>query len=260
MINALHTQLAAEQLRAAWTNGKRIALFLDYDGTLREIEREPGDATPTPVIRALLDELQARPNIALFLVSGRSQRDLDLFFPAPDFTIVAEHGAAVRRAGGREWQRWDRDITYAWKNDIRELFHLYEETTPGSFVEEKRTSLVWHFRMADSEIGVWKANQLMHELGTMLANEPVKIRHGRKIIEITSSEVSKAVAIRHLLHEQEHDIVLCAGDDQTDESMLEIDEPHFISIKIGPEPSRALYRLPDPAAFRTFLRDALVTR
>ena len=90
------------------------------------------------------------------------------------------------------------------------------------------------------------------------ANEPVKIRQGRKIVEVTSSQVSKAVAIRHLLHEEEHEIVLCAGDDSTDESMFEIEEPRFISIKIGVEPSRARYRLRDPAAFRKFLRDAIL--
>ena len=52
--------------------------------------------------------------------------------------------------------------------------------------------------------------------------------------------------------------MLCAGDDQTDESMFEIDAPNFISIKIGPEPSRARFRLRDPAAFRNFLAEVLI--
>lgn len=251
-------RVAAEQLRACLTSGQRIALFLDYDGTLRELEREPRAAKPTAELRRMLDALREQGSITLSLVSGRSHQDLELFFPQPDFTCIAEHGASVRHAGECNWEEWDRDVSYAWKDEIRDLLRLYEEMTPGSWVEEKRSSLVWHFRKTDPEFGSWKANQLTHELGTIMANEPVKIRQGRKIVEITSAEVSKGVAIRHLLHEQPHDLVLCAGDDQTDESMFEIDEPHFISIKIGPEPSRARYRLRDPAAFRKFLSDSLL--
>ncbi|MFN2509174.1 MAG: bifunctional alpha,alpha-trehalose-phosphate synthase (UDP-forming)/trehalose-phosphatase, partial [Chthoniobacterales bacterium] len=248
-------EVASEQLQTALAAGKRVALFLDYDGTLREIEREPRAARPTPEIHALLSQLLAYKTVGLFLVSGRSHQDLELFFPEPDFACVAEHGATIRRPGRRDWEEWDRDVSYGWKDEIRELLRLYEQSTPGSWVEEKRTSLVWHHRKTDPEFGTWKANQLAHELGTMLANEPVKIRQGRKIVEVTSAEVSKAVAIRRLLHEREYHLVLCAGDDQTDESMFEIEAPHFISIKVGPEPSRARYRLRDPAAFREFLRE-----
>ncbi|HEX8281338.1 MAG TPA: trehalose-phosphatase, partial [Chthoniobacterales bacterium] len=249
---------AAERIRHAIAAGQRIALFLDYDGTLRELERDPRSARPTGEIRALLEELHSLPNVGVFIVSGRSHQDLELFFPESEFALVAEHGAALRRPGEGSWQAMDRDITYTWKDEIRELLRLYEQSTPGSWVEEKRTSLVWHFRKTDPEFGTWKANQLTHELGTMMANEPVRIRQGRKIVEVTSSEVSKALAVRHLLHDEPYDLVICAGDDQTDESMFEIEEPHFLSIKVGPEPTRARYRLRDPAAFRRFLRETLL--
>jgi hypothetical protein len=33
----------------------------------------------------------------------------------------------------------------------------YTDSTPGSFIEDKRTSLVWHYRKADPEFGAWKA-------------------------------------------------------------------------------------------------------
>jgi trehalose-phosphatase len=93
----------------------------------------------------------------------------------------------------------------------------------------------------------------MHELGTMLANEPVRIRHGRKIVEITPEQVSKGDAVRRLLSEKQYNVTLCAGDDQTDESMFEIETTGFVSIKVGSGPSRARFRLRDPAAFRQFL-------
>jgi trehalose 6-phosphate synthase/phosphatase len=248
------TDVAAEELQLALAAEGRIAIFLDYDGTLREIEREPRAAKPTPEINELLEQLGAHEQVEVFIVSGRSHQDLETFFPDPRFACVAEHGAAVRRAGQLDWEQWDGDVSYAWKDEIRDLLRLYEQSTPGSWVEEKRTSLVWHYRKTDPEFGTWKAHQLAHELGTMMANEPVKIRQGRKIVEVVSSEVSKGIAIRRLLHERDYAAVVSAGDDQTDESMFEIDVPNFITIKIGPEPSRARFRLRDPAAFRAFLR------
>jgi trehalose-phosphatase len=83
----------------------------------------------------------------------------------------------------------------------------------------------------------------------------VKIRQGRKIVEVVSSEVSKGIALRRLLHETEYAAALTAGDDSTDESMFEIDAQNLVSVKIGPEPTHARYRVRDPAAFRKFLRE-----
>lgn len=248
-----HPEKAAELLRDAFSQGKRIALFLDYDGTLREIERDARAAKPTEEIVALLDLLERHDNVDATVISGRAPEDLEAWFGDRDIGLIAEHGAAVRRAGTREWAQLDRNISYAWKDEIRGVLRLYEQSTPGSSVEEKRTSLVWHHRKTDPEFGTWKANELMHELSTMLANEPVKIRHGRKIVEITADQVSKGGAVRRLLSEKQYDVTLCAGDDQTDESMLEIKGPGFVSIKVGSGPSHARFRLRDPAAFRQFL-------
>ncbi|HEX8371461.1 MAG TPA: bifunctional alpha,alpha-trehalose-phosphate synthase (UDP-forming)/trehalose-phosphatase, partial [Chthoniobacterales bacterium] len=247
---------AAAQLREAVNAGKRVALFLDYDGTLRELEREPRAAKPTDEIRTLLEQIRRHENVQLTLISGRTPADLETFFPTADFNFIAEHGAAARRAGETDWQEMDGNVSYAWMDEIRPLLRLYEQSTPGSWLEEKRTSLVWHHRKTDPEFGTWKAHQLAHELGTMMANEPVRIRQGRKIVEITSAEVSKGVAVRRLLQDQPYDFVLCAGDDQTDESMFEIDAPNVVSIKVGSQPSRAQFRVADPAAFRKFLREA----
>ena len=254
---------AAEQLRDALAQNKRVALFLDYDGTLREIERDARAAKPTAELIALIALLRARKNVDVTLISGRTAEDLEAWFGELDIGLVAEHGAAVRRAGTREWEQLDRNVSYHWKDEIRGVLRLYEQSTPGSSVEEKRTSLVWHHRKTDPEFGTWKANELMHELSTMLANEPVKIRHGRKIVEVTAEQVSKGIAVRRLLSEKQYDFILCAGDDQTDESMFEIEAASFVavaadfvSIKVGSYPSRARFRMRDPAAFRDFLTQA----
>jgi trehalose 6-phosphate synthase/phosphatase len=249
--------LAAE-LRAAVVGKKRLALFLDYDGTLREIERDPQAARPNEGVRQLLDAFPSRENIEVTLISGRTSDDLEAWLGGYPFALIAEHGAVLRRAGRKEWERLDVGVSYAWKDEMLKILRAYEASTPGSLVEEKKTSLVWHYRNTDPEFGAWKAHQLAVELGAIMANEPVEIRHGRKIIEASAATISKGAAVRRVLKESRHDLVLCAGDDQTDESMFELKVPHMISIKVGASPSRAKYRIANPAQFRAFLKNALL--
>lgn len=245
----------ALQLRKTSAAGKPLALFIDYDGTLREIEREPEAARPTASIYVLLQVLSDVPKLEVTIISGRKSVDLETWFGAMPFNLVAEHGASLRLRGQREWVDMVRDVNLAWKNELRGVLELYEHSTPGSFVEEKRTSLVWHYRKTDPEFGSWKAHQLVDELGALMANEPVTIRHGRKIVEATAAQISKGAAVRRLIEDQPFGVVLCAGDDSTDESMFEIETPNVFSLKIGREPSRAKYRLRDPASFRNFLSE-----
>jgi trehalose 6-phosphate synthase/phosphatase len=116
---------------------------------------------------------------------------------------------------------------------------------------------VWHYRRADPEFGQWKARQLLDELAVLAANEPVVIRHGRKIVEIAANQISKGAAIKDIAEREKYELVLCAGDDQTDESMYRLDLPNLITIKIGSGDTLAGISLPSPARFRRFLVEAL---
>jgi trehalose 6-phosphate synthase/phosphatase len=175
--------------------------------------------------------------------------------------LVAEHGAAVRPPGSKEWTSMDAHIDFGWKELVRPILQAYEDATPGSFVEEKRTSLVWHYRRVDPEFGTWKAHQLVDSLGAVTASAPIVVRHGHKIVEIVPNQITKGNAARAILEElpdeQRPDVVLCAGDDATDESLFALPLPDLLSFKVGPGPTAARYRLRDPSALRAFLLDAL---
>ncbi len=56
--------------------------------------------------------------------------------------------------------------------------------TPGSFIEEKEFSLVWHFRMADPEFSEWLANELVVSPEQMLADTELRAVRGQKIVEV----------------------------------------------------------------------------
>ena len=172
------------------------------------------------------------------------------------FRLIAEHGAAIREPETKEWERLDRDISYAWKEELLPILRLYEQATPGSAIEEKRSSIVWHYRKADEEFGAWKANQLTEELSALTANHPIHVRHGKKMVEATAAENNKGAAVGRVLDQiGNYELALCAGDDLTDESMFELSRPGLLTLKVGLGATQARFRVSDPATFRQFLSD-----
>jgi trehalose 6-phosphate synthase/phosphatase len=158
----------------------------------------------------------------------------------------------LRRPGAAGWERTDDGAIYPWKEPIRRVLELYEAATPGTHVEEKRAGLVWHYRQADPEFGEEKAKELAMELSAVAANEPVTVRRGRKIVEVTSAGADKGAAVARVLAGRAYDLVLIAGDDVTDESMFRLDLPaeSTITAKVGEGDTAARHRVSGPAELR----------
>jgi trehalose 6-phosphate synthase/phosphatase len=131
--------------------------------------------------------------------------------------------------------------------------------TPGSNIEEKTSSVVWHYRNADPEFGNWKAHQLVAELYEILSNLPAEIYHGQKIVEVGSMQLNKGIVLGHFVQLNKYDAVLCAGDDETDESMFRYaGDAEMLSIKVGDgADTMARFRITGPKAFRAFLREIM---
>jgi len=110
----------------------------------------------------------------------------------------------------------------SWKNDVIEIFTYYTERTQGSFIEHKRSSLTWHYRMADPEFGAFQAKECQNHLeNAVLSKLPVEILVGKKNLEVRPMIVNKGEIVKRLLSQHpEVEFVLCAGDDKTDEDMF----------------------------------------
>ncbi|MFT5128931.1 MAG: trehalose 6-phosphate synthase/phosphatase [Rhodothermales bacterium] len=247
-------------LGAAVSAAARIAVVLDYDGTLREFVRTPSEAGPTKPITELLDALQGQPNADVFIVSGRQEDDLQRWLGHYPFTLVGEHGYRCRPAGESEWSVLTEEADLTWRESVLEVFRYFEGQTPGSSIEQKRSAMVWHYRRSDPEFGQWKAHQMMGELYETMSNLPVEIHHGKKIVEVSSVVVTKGNAVRYFVGNGDYDLVICAGDDKTDESMFLCEVPELFSIKVGPGDTGARYRVASPASFRKILGEAFSQR
>ena len=255
-----HTPLIQPPRFMELVNEHRLALFVDYDGTLTDLRSNPLDAEPDAALRELFDQVARTPGVTFFLLSGRLREEMDQWFDGYGFYLVAEQGFYYRPPDANDWQAYEVPLDMQWKQGAREILVHYEDMTPGASVEEKAASLNWHYANADPEFGAWKARQLMEELQGMFSNLPVELHHDRKTVEIFSVFVNKSAVVQYLRTTHPIERAVYAGDDHTDEAMFRTAEEHDITIKIGAGESEARFRLPTPNALRRLLAAFLENR
>jgi len=218
-------------------------MFLDYDGTLRGFVNDPDKATPEPELLKVLAELKKRGDLDIYIVSGRKCEFLDQHLGQFGFTLIGEHGYTFKQPGGA-FELLNPDADLSWMPTVREVFDLYAASTPGTHVEQKRSAVVWHYRAADPEFGHWKAIELIGHLKEAIANVPAAIAHGKKIVEVSSQQINKGMAVERFMHTKKYDAVMCVGDDQTDEAMFRHRQNGVVTVKVGAGTTDAEYRLP----------------
>jgi trehalose 6-phosphate synthase/phosphatase len=109
--------------------------------------------------------------------------------------------------------------------------------------------------MADQDAGARRANELRLHLSQLLSNQPVEILAGHKVLEIRPHGVHKGRIVPPLSPERlVSTTVLAIGDDRTDEDLFAALPSDAITIRVGPGPTRARFRLDGVAAVRALLR------
>ncbi|KAF9915390.1 threalose-6-phosphate phosphatase, partial [Lobosporangium transversale] len=206
-----------------YRSAKKRLLMFDYDGTLTPIRKTPGAAVPQEHMLKALQALASDPNNVVWVISGRDQKVLEEWLgEVENLGFSAEHGSFMRQPRSKKWVNLTESLDMSWKNDVIEIFTYYTERTQGSFIEHKRSSLTWHYRMADPEFGAFQAKECQNHLeNAVLSKLPVEILVGKKNLEVRPTIVNKGEIVKRLLNQHpEAEFVLCAGDDKTDEDMF----------------------------------------
>lgn len=235
------TSAIRDELVADYAAANDRLLLLDYDGTLVPFAARPQKAVPGDATREVLTSLCRTPGNEVVVISGRDRSTLDDWFGELDVGIIAEHGVWVRERSG-EW-RMPEALSDEWKGEIYPLLELYTDRTPGSFIEEKDYSLVWHYRRTDPLLGAQRAKDLKDDLLHLTSNLNVGVMDGNKVIEIKNNVVNKGRAALNWVSRHTWDFILAIGDDRTDEDLFEAMPPEAYSIKVGLAPSRARFNL-----------------
>jgi len=240
------------KLASDFRESNKALLLLDYDGTLVPFSPRPAEAMPGANLLRLLEKFTKNPRNEVVLISGRDKDTLDRWFGGLNVGLVAEHGVWIKEKGG-EWEMIE-NLTNEWKNEVYPILESWVDRTPGSLVEEKEFSLVWHYRKADSELGELRARELINNLTNITANLNLQVLEGSKVVEVKNTDINKGRAALMWLSSVEWDFILAVGDDWTDEDTFKVLPSTAWSIKVGFGASAARFSLSSPSKATSLLR------
>jgi len=236
-----------------YVNADKRAIFLDYDGTLTAFHKNPQEATPNEELYTILNDLIADQKNSVTIISGRDRDTLEKWFADVPINLICEHGVWLKKHGG-DWEMLT-NVNNEWMPMIRPVLERFVDRTPGSFIEEKNYSLVWHYRKAEPEQSVIRANELKDELRELVGNLNLEIMEGSKVIEVKSGGINKGIAANQFIKNEQYGYLMAVGDDWTDEYMFKELPGDAITVKVGIQRTSAYYKLESVNAVRRFLKN-----
>ncbi|RRT61588.1 hypothetical protein B296_00024656 [Ensete ventricosum] len=174
------TELQEQMVTSAYTKAGRRAIFLDYDGAL---ESESSDVTARKAwVTDVLSSLCADPRNVVFVVSGRTKKDLARWFGhCRGLGIAAERGYFTMWGGGQaEWEATGEAVNLDWVDVAGPLMKRYMDARKHPTLETKDSAIVWRYEEEDPG---W-AKEMMDLMKDLLRHEQVAIKSSHRSIEV----------------------------------------------------------------------------
>ncbi|MBE0676051.1 MAG: bifunctional alpha,alpha-trehalose-phosphate synthase (UDP-forming)/trehalose-phosphatase [Bacteroidales bacterium] len=244
----------AREIAASFSKATKKLVILDYDGTLVPFNSDPALALPDESLKELLISLAGTSGVDMAIVSGRNSEFLQSIFGDLSITLFAEHGA-LRRVNGRWEDVYRKDLS--WQPEIVRIMQEVTDSTPGSYLERKKTALVWHYRNTDKWLADLRAAQLVNKLIYPCTRRQLHLMRGEKIIEVKPSEYTKGSTIRNFYQFSNYDFILAGGDDTTDEDMFDVLPKEAVTVKVGKPSEKSKYTIRDNSEFIKLLRSLI---
>jgi len=233
--------------------GRRLLLFLDYDGTLVPIQRHPERAGLAVRKKGALETLGRSTFVCL--VSGRSLSDVRRRVGLAGLAYIGNHGLEAR------WGRhaWVHPLAERRRPALGRLLKRIEiraRCFARLLVEDKGLTGSIHYRRLDPALVAPLKRIVDDEVGRT-AGKFVAAK-GKKVFEIRPNIVwDKGAGIRKVitwLPQAAGALRIFIGDDRTDEDAFRALGRDSITIHVGRRrDTRARYRLADVGQVWTFL-------
>lgn len=237
------------------SRGNRIAVFLDYDGTLTPIVETPDRAVMSDEMREMVVKLSRHCTVGI--ISGRDLNDVKdkvridsiVYAGSHGFDISGPEGLQVKNETGTEFLPV---LDEAEKKLSTKLGHIQ-----GVLVERKRFAIAVHYRLVNAD----QAEQVEEIVDEVASGHPeLRKAYGKKIFELQPDiDWHKGKALLALLKTLKLDgpdvLPFYIGDDVTDEDAFRALEDRGIGIVVWDRPyeTAAWYSLNNPDEVREFL-------
>ncbi|ORW26200.1 trehalose-phosphatase [Mycobacterium palustre] len=241
---------------------RRPVVFLDFDGTLSDITRDPESAALVDGAAEALGALAAQCPVAV--ISGRDLADVRERVKVGGVWYAVSHGYELAAPDGSLHENADAGVIASVARAAHRLAKMLSGLS-GIVVEHKRFAVAVHYRNADPA-DIDRVIAAVHTLGR---SEGLRIANGRKVIELRANmDRERGTTLNWLLeHIEAGDspteanavLPIYIGDGITDEDAFDAVEFDGVGIVVrhsedGNLPSAALFSLESPSAVVEFVR------
>ncbi len=215
-----------KKLRRELRQSQRCVVFLDYDGTLTSIVRDPDRAVLSKSMRSVLEKLARQKRFDLVVLSGRKLRQLRRLVRIERIIYAGSHGYEWGSARPREVYervRRFRPVIHRLANRLaKKLLGI-----PGAWIEDKGFTCSVHYRKCRPR-DVLRVLRVCDEVtGSVLFKDRIRVINGKKVYELCPAiEWDKGKAVEWLLRAFPRIAgkrsVIYLGDDATDEDAFRV--------------------------------------
>ena len=248
---------ALEHVQEIARGGDRLAVFLDYDGTLTPIVSHPEDAWLPESMRQTLQSLAARVPVAI--LSGRDLDDVRGRVLVDGIVYAGSHGFDIAGAGGlrRELGAAYLPVLDTAETELREAL----DEIPGAQLERKHFSVAAHYRNVN-ENDAFRVAQAVDAVAA--GHRELRRMDGKKVYELLPDiDWNKGKAVLWLLEtlelERGNALPIYIGDDRTDEDAFGALANRGVGILVSEQlqATVASYSLKNPEEVERFLAELI---
>ncbi len=245
----LFQEIVWKNLAQQISNSRRIYLFIDYDGTIVPIKKQPRLAMLPINTRAIIAQLGRNPNIFVGLITGRSLTDIRNLVRIGHILYAANHGFQIHH-NKQSWIHPDAKRVLLLLTKVEATLIKALIPIKGILLENKGLTLSVHYRNVRAS-DVYRLKIKLKQI-IQPYRELLKLTSGKKVIEIRPNiPWDKGYAILRILklyRANNRSFIIFIGDDKTDEDAFKLLSSRAVTIRVGRnQSSNAKYYVHNPS-------------